>query len=324
MESICTTKTIQTILNMVTDKEMLLFHKLQRPEGQWGKKQKSDLIDSLLRDYPVNPLYGIKENDTISIIDGIQRISTLRDYISDEFALDKNCEPVNIRGDIKELAKKKYSQLDEVTKRKLIGAELQLYELRDCTEKDIREIFRRQNAGKPLNSKHMRVVYESDELNNAIFELINHPFIEKITTPKMNTNGSDRDAIIQTLMLMTSDEEYTSFRTNDINSFVKEHSAEALAHVNDLTDTLDKLENAYSSLTQFILPVTSIPMILFSAYTVIKEKKSFKDFTGVLNTFEATYKENDEYKQFTAAGTGSTPNVKGRLNWWKDKINGLA
>ena len=34
--------------------------------------------------------------------------------------------------------------------------------------------------------------------------------------------------------------------------------------------------------------------------------------------------ENDEYKQFTAAGTGSTPNVEGRLNWWKDKINGLA
>lgn len=65
MDFTCRTKTLQS-LNKAMEKEMILLsHKLQRPEGQWNRKQKTDLIDSLLRNYPINPTYAIKEGDTL-------------------------------------------------------------------------------------------------------------------------------------------------------------------------------------------------------------------------------------------------------------------
>lgn len=53
------------------------------------------MIDSLLRKYPVNPTYAIKEDSNVlSVIDGIQRLSTIRDFLADKFALSKDMEPV--------------------------------------------------------------------------------------------------------------------------------------------------------------------------------------------------------------------------------------
>ena len=79
-----------------------LSHKLQRPEGQWNRKQKSDLIDSLLRHYPIDQAWVIVEEDgTLSVIDGVQSLSTIRDYIENIFALSKNINGIIINGEEK-------------------------------------------------------------------------------------------------------------------------------------------------------------------------------------------------------------------------------
>ena len=67
MDYTCRTKTLQALAKAIDKNTIQLSHKLQRPEGQWNRKQKTDLIDSLLRKYPINPTYGIKENGVISI-----------------------------------------------------------------------------------------------------------------------------------------------------------------------------------------------------------------------------------------------------------------
>ena len=73
-----------------------------------------------------------------------------------------------------------------------LSAELQMYELTDCTEKDVREMFRRQNAGKPLNGKQLRVVHESDAFSEAIYSLATHPFMNKLMTNAQRRNGTPR------------------------------------------------------------------------------------------------------------------------------------
>jgi len=188
MDYTCRTKTLQSLNRAMGKGTILLSHKLQRPEGQWNKKQKTDFIDSLFRKYIINPTYGVKENGIISIIDGVQRLSTIRDFFDDKWALSKDMEPVLVNGEEKSLAGLKFSKLDEDTKNVILDFELQLYEMTDCTEKDIREMFRRQNAGKPLNARLIRVVYESDEFSDVIYDLSNHPFMYKITTPTQRRN----------------------------------------------------------------------------------------------------------------------------------------
>lgn len=319
MDYTCRVKTLQALAKAMDKDTILLTHKLQRQEGQWNRKQKTDLIDSLLRKYPINPSYGIKESGVISIIDGVQRLSCVRDFLSDKFALSKDMESVIVNGEEKSLAGLKFSKLDDDTKDAILSSELQLYELTDCTEKDVREMFRRQNAGKPLNGKQLRVVYESDEFNNAVYSLATHPFMDKLMNKTQRKNGTDRDLIIQTMMLILTNNEndFTSFRTKDIDTFIIDHSDEALGKVDMLKESMDELDEAFEEIK---IPVTSIPMVLYSGFRVQKDNKSFSVLVDVIDEFLKGYDANEEYKQYVISGTGSSQNVRGRFDYWREKI----
>lgn len=325
MDFTCKTRSLQSLVKDMNKGTITLSHKLQRPEGQWNRKVKTDLIDSLLRKYPINPTYGIvQDDDTLAIIDGVQRLSTIRDYIGNKFSLSKDMEPITINGEEKNLAGLKFTKLDEDTQSEILNAELQIYRMSDCTEKDVREIFRRQNAGKPLSSRHMRVVNESDLFNSEITNLVDHSFMDKIVTPTMQKNGSDRDIIIQTLMLISTNQEndYTSFRSKDMNVFITEHGDESIEKINTLIEALDKLDESFDE-DELKIPSTSIPMILYSAYRITKDKKSFSRLVDEIKLFIDGYDSNDYYKQFLQSGTSSQENVRGRFEYWRNIIREL-
>lgn len=325
MDFTCKTRSLQSLVKDMNKGTITLSHKLQRPEGQWNRKVKTDLIDSLLRKYPINPTYGIvQDDDTLAIIDGVQRLSTIRDYIGNKFSLSKDMEQITINGEEKNLAGLKFTKLDEDTQSEILNAELQIYRMSDCTEKDVREIFRRQNAGKPLSSRHMRVVNESDLFNSEITNLVDHSFMDKIVTPTMHKNGSDRDIIIQTLMLISTNQEndYTSFRSKDMNVFITEHGDESIEKINTLIEALDKLDESFDE-DELKIPSTSIPMILYSAYRITKDKKSFSRLVEEIKSFIDGYDSNDYYKQFLQSGTSSQENVRGRFEYWRNIIREL-
>lgn len=319
MDSTCRTKTLQALAKAIEKGNILLTHKLQRPEGQWNRKQKTDLIDSLLRKYPINPSYAIKEKGILSVIDGVQRLSTVRDFLSDGFTLSKDMEPVIVNEEEKLLGGLKFSKLDDDAKDAILNSELQIYELVDCSEKDVREMFRRQNAGKPLNGKQLRVVHESDTFNDAVYTLATHPFMEKLMTKAQRKNGTDRDIIIQSLMLIETNQEsdFTSFRTKDIDAFVKDYSDSSLIKISVLKDAFDKFDSAFDEIK---IPVTSIPMVLYSGYRITKDKKSFARLVDLINEFLSRYDENEDYKQYVQSGTSSSENVRGRFDYWRNLI----
>lgn len=319
MDYTCRTKTLQALNKGMEKGSILLSHKLQRPEGQWNRKQKTDLIDSLLRKYPINATYAIKEDNTLSVIDGVQRLSCVRDFIANKFALSKDMEPVAVNGEEKNLAGLKFKKLDEDTKDAILSAELQMYELTDCTEKDVREMFRRQNAGKPLNGKQLRIVHESDAFSDAVYSLATHPFMNKLMTNAQRKNGTDRDLIIQTLMLIETNQnnDFTSFRTKDIDLFVTDHSDDCLNKIDTLKESMDSFDKAFETIK---MPVTSIPMVLYSGYRVTKDKKSFTKLVDIINKFLNDYDTNEEYKKFVQSGTSASENVRGRLDYWRGLV----
>lgn len=326
MDSTCRTKTLQSLNKAMEKGTILLSHKLQRPEGQWNRKQKTDLIDSLLRKYPTNPTYGIKQDGIVSVIDGVQRLSCVRDFIADKFALSKDMEPVMINDEEKSLAGLKFSKLDDDTKDALLSSELQVYELTDCTEKDVREMFRRQNAGKPLNGKQLRVIHESDEFSEIVYSLATHPFMNKLMTKAQRKNGTDRDLIIQTLMLIETNNEndFTSFRTKDIDVFVADHSDSISQDKVDILKTaMDKFNEAFETIK---VKQLNIPMILFASYRCVKDKKSFSKLIESITQFLSDYTDTEklqDYKIFCQSGTSSTENVRGRLDYWRKIIREL-
>lgn len=323
MDYTCRTKTLQALVKAMDKGTILLSHKLQRPEGQWNRRQKTDLIDSLLRKYPINPTYAIKEVGISSVIDGVQRLSCVRDFISDKFALSKDMESVIVNDEEKCLAGLKFSKLDDDTKDAILNSELQVYELTDCAEKDVREMFRRQNAGKPLNGKQLRVIHESDEFSETVYSLAIHPFMNKLMTKAQRKNGTDRDLIIQTLMLIETNQEheFVSFRTKDMDVFVSNYSDSiSQEKIDTLKTAMDKFDESFEKIK---VPVTSIPMILYSGYRILKDNKSFDKLVDTINDFLNGYENNEDYKQFVQSGTSGAENVRGRFDWWRDKIKTL-
>lgn len=323
MDSTCRTKTVQSLTSDISKDYIVFSHKLQREEGQWSPKTKSDLIDSLLRRYPINPTYAVKEGNILSVIDGVQRLSTLRDYISNSFRLSKDLEPVMIRGEEKIIAGKKFNKLDKDVQEALLNSELQIYELSDYTEKDIREMFRRQNAGKSLNKSQLRTSIENEEMSEIVCNMASLPFFEETMSKSQKKKSLDKDIIRQTLMLIETDKDhdYTSFRDKDINAFIAMYQENInYDRVKVLEQALDKL---YENLPEFRVTSSSLPMIIYSAYRCIKDKKSFVKLIDAIHKFVDTYDKNEVYKQYCVQGTNNAENVRGRLQYWKDVVRKL-
>ena len=320
-------RTLQWICNQHKKGNISFSHKLQRPIGQWNTRMKSLLLHSLLVGFPVNPIYTVEESGVIYTLDGSQRTSTCISYINNEFALSKDTPNITIVSNENgesinktyEIAGKKFKKLDEEVQTTLLACSLEFCMLIEYTDDEVKEMFKRQNTSKPVGAKLLRICNESDEFSDAVYSLANHPFMNKLVTPTHRKNGTDRDLIIQTFMLMLTNHEndFTSFRTKDIDSFVRDYSDIALEKADVLKDSMDKLDAAFEEIK---IPVTSIPMVLYSSYRVTKNKESFSKLVDIINEFLTTYETNDEYKQFVMSGTSSSDNVKGRFNWWRNKI----
>lgn len=280
------------------------------------------MIDSLLRKYPINPSYSIKENNTLAVIDGVQRLSTVRDYLNDVFALSKTLEPVIVNGETKEIAGKKFSKLYEETPDAIKNSELQIYELTDCTEKDVREIFRRQNAGKALSNGQLRTVRETDELSTLIFSLTNHPFIKKVVTDTQAKKDLDKDIVREILMLTEKAEisEPVSFRSKDIDTFIDYYNDNInMEKIETLKAALDELDKAFDENVK--IKQTSIPMVCYGMYAAINGKKSVDKYIEWLKKFVETYDTNEEYLKYcNGSGTASSEMVNGRLKYFEDAI----
>ena len=109
----------------------------RNPEYQrgaaWSKQQKQALIDSVFRKYPLPPLFlevkkkaglGGKPTEIYEIIDGQQRLLSLREYHKGDFSLldptdEKLRLPLSLRPIGAPWAKKRFSELPAVLQKEL-------------------------------------------------------------------------------------------------------------------------------------------------------------------------------------------------------------
>ena len=320
-------RTLSWIVNQYKKGNISFSHKLQRPIGLWNNKMKSYLIHSLLAGYPVNTIYVVVEDDVIYTLDGSQRTSTCLDFINGQFALNKETPKAKIKfkenGEtvVKEfdIAGKRFDKLDEEVKETLLAASLTFCTLSDYTDEEVREMFKRQNTSQKLSNPHSRVVLESEEFRNTIAELANHPVMSKLLGDNQKKKGLDKDIIIQTLMLIATDNEhdFTSFRTKDIDKFIVEYGDASLDKIPMLRAGIDNLNSAFEEISIF---PSSIPMVLYAYYKCVKDNKSFELLNNAVDEFVTNYEVNEGYKQFTQSGTSNSDMVRGRFDYWRNLL----
>ncbi|MEN8582782.1 DUF262 domain-containing protein [Burkholderia sp. RS01] len=125
------------------------------------------VIDSLLKGYPLGLIYFNVEGQTLEILDGQQRITSVGRFVTGKFA-------IKVGG-----REQTFTSLTKDQQRTILGAQLDIYEC-DGTEDEIKAWFQTINiVGLPLNKQ---------ELLNAIYS---GPFVTKAKAEYSNSNNAN-------------------------------------------------------------------------------------------------------------------------------------
>ncbi|MFF0578387.1 DUF262 domain-containing protein [Streptosporangium saharense] len=219
-----------------------LFQRRER----WDIRRQSALIESFLLNVPVPPVYLSEDNyGSYSVIDGKQRITAIRDFMSDGFALSQLARFSEIQG-------LRFSELpnelqNSLRVRPYIRA---ITILRQSDRSTKYEVFHRLNSGgEPLNAQEIRNVIYRGSLNDLIMELSEAPFLRKQLKIKDNKSTAynlmqDAEAVLRYLVLMEQWKEFSGDYRLSMDKYMESHANINKSEIGALRKTFLRALNA--------------------------------------------------------------------------------
>ena len=236
------------IKRIIDSKEIILDPDFQRKSNIWKLPQKSKLIESILMGIPI-PLFYFAENKNggLSVVDGLQRLFAIKDFMDDKYELKDLFYLQKING-------LKFSQLERDDQQRIERYQLQVNVMSSNTPEYIKlNIFQRINSGStPLNKQEMRHALYQGKSTKLLQELSACDEFNKAVATKLNTvRMKDRYIILRALAfyLWKNNENIKSINTriktdlyNDFDDFLGRY----MRIINSMTDEyINELKNIF-------------------------------------------------------------------------------
>ncbi len=315
--------TVKNLKSMNDDKHTLDFsHPIQRQSGQWDgdKLKKSLLVHSLLANYPVPPIYCLKEavgekDYSYSILDGKQRLTTIFDYIDGRYPLDEGTPSVVIDDTIYELGGKYFTDLDIECQQELLRFKFTIYGFEDADDDLIEEIFFRLNNSTPLSKPQKAMPLCGVENAKFIKSILSDRSFSEICqfSAMQRRKSDDMCTLLQSMMLL--DNRYEGYEFTSISA---EEIMRYAAHIKNnysdeqkerLYDIIDYLEKVFPEKEKMLKKI-NIPIIMLAADTAMgNEYDSVKNIYRVgpmyfRQWFSCFFDEcYEEYRQYCSSGS---------------------
>lgn len=224
----------------------------------WEKSRKSALIESMIIGYPIPPVFakriddgsGKRGSNVYCIMDGKQRLSTVKEYLNDEFVLT-DLEPITYMDDEigeerrQDISGMKFSELPEALRNHLETVTFNVTYFDNLTKEEERELFKRLNAGRPLSTKS-RMLASCKDIE-GLLDIGSHKLFDEMMTDKARANKNQVAVVMKIWCMMYQNVENVSFESKVFNPMLEKTEiteAEKLAMIevfNLIVDTHDVL-----------------------------------------------------------------------------------
>ena len=198
---------------------------LPRMSNIWNDKERSSFIESIMANLPIQLIYLDGSKTPWTIIDGVQRISSLHKFLQNEFVLNgleyfnKECEGMS------------FSSIPFYLRSRIESTNIVAYVINPGTPDAVKfNIFKRINKiGKQRNREELRNAFFQNSVSKCIAELAESSEFLQATHKMMSKKGmSDRELVCRYYAFRLLREFFNTTETMD--------------------DFLDKGMNALSSL----------------------------------------------------------------------------
>lgn len=289
----------------------------------WKPQQKSKFIESLILNIPIPPFYISQDLEgKMIIVDGLQRSSSIFDYLDNKYALvGLDALPL--------LNGKYYSELDNELQARIEDRELLLYILKPSVPMSIvYDIFNRINSnGTPLTRQEIRNCIYIGKSTRLLAELSDkEEFKSAIDYGLSWLRMKDREAILR-FLAFSSPDALTEYK-GDLDEFL----GRTMRRINRMSDSeilelkerfirVMKKTFDFFGYNNFRLPTQNsrgrINIALLESISVFFDRKSDTELLQNRNTIIERYYENllknPEFIESIRISTGSPTNVRTRF-----------
>lgn len=330
------TVNLGSLIEQLENDEIDLQPDFQRAADVWDNVKKSRLIESILLGLPLPSFYFSEDpvSQKLSIIDGLQRICAIRDFVL------KEDEPLKLEGlqFLKNFEGLTFSQLARPEVKRIKSLKITMNTLRKGTPLDVKYIiFQRVNtAGEPLTPQEMRHALNQGPAAIFIKELANMESFKKATNYSVKSKRmQDRDFVNRFVAFFIGYQDYMGDLDMFLNDKMGELNKKTPAQRNDIRVSFDKaMECCYEifkkdtfrkrykitdkrkPISKSVYDTLSVNIAWLSdeeQHLLLKNAEDFK--AGMIRLF------NDEKFNFSiSTGTGQKYNVEQRFTMVKSLI----